>query len=168
MVVVAAVWDIRRGMLPNWLTYGATLVAIVVNGLIAEAWWFGLAGASVAFGIWFVLFATGGVGGGDVKLMTAVGAVWGVYGALAVSLYAICFGFVMALLWALFQGRLWEMAGRGFRTVLVVMMSRSLKDQVDESDPAVFPFAVAIALAVCAFAIEQMLDVRLLPFEEGF
>ena len=103
MVVVAAIWDIRRGTLPNGLTYGAALVAIVVNGFCAEAWWFGLAGASVALGIWFVLFATGGVGGGDVKLMTAVGAVWGVYGALVVSLYAICIGFVMALLWALLR-----------------------------------------------------------------
>jgi len=155
-------------MLPNWLTYGAALAAIVANAFLEDAWWFGLAGALVAFGIWFVLFATGGVGGGDVKLMTAVGAVWGVYGALAVSLYAICFGFVMALVWALFQGRLREMAGRGFRTVFVVMMTKSFKGQVDEKDPAVFPFAVAIALAVCAFAIEQMLDVRLLPFPEGY
>ncbi len=163
VVLIAAIWDVRRGIIPNWLTYGAALLALAVNGWGAEVWWFGLAGAGIAFGIWFTLFVTGGIGGGDVKLMTVVGAVWGIHGALIVSLYAICCGFVMAVAWSLFQGRLWERVVRCYQTVMVSAMTKSCAGQVDESPAEAFPFAVAIALAVSAFAIELMLGISLVP-----
>jgi prepilin peptidase CpaA len=52
----------------------------------------------------FVPFALGGLGGGDVKLLAALGAWVGPVNAIWVGLYAGTAGAVMALLVALYSG----------------------------------------------------------------
>ena len=76
IATVGAVKDVRRQRIPNWLTYSGLLAALVIRtglggwpGLKG-----GLAGMLFAGGIFFLLFLLGGMGGGDVKLMAAVGA----------------------------------------------------------------------------------------------
>jgi prepilin peptidase CpaA len=73
---VGAVKDFRGLRIPNWLTYSGLIAALVVR--IGLGGWpelrGGLAGMLFAGGIFFLLFLLGGMGGGDVKLMAAVGA----------------------------------------------------------------------------------------------
>ncbi|MDZ7619430.1 MAG: A24 family peptidase [Patescibacteria group bacterium] len=75
-VAVAAVSDLRTRRLPNWLTvpaFAAGLVAhSVMNGFAGLG--FALLGFATGFGILLVLWLIGGGGGGDVKLMGALGA----------------------------------------------------------------------------------------------
>jgi len=73
---LGALGDVRRGRIPNWLTYGG-----VVAGLTLRGWLDGWAGAKdglaailVGGGALFLFFAAGGMGAGDVKLMAAVGS----------------------------------------------------------------------------------------------
>jgi len=73
---VAAVSDLRTRRLPNWLTvpaFAAGLLAhTVVNGFAGLG--FALLGFATGFGLLLVLWLIGGGGGGDVKLMGALGA----------------------------------------------------------------------------------------------
>jgi prepilin peptidase CpaA len=73
---VGAVKDFRGHRIPNWLTYSGLIAALVAR--IGLGGWpglhGGLAGMLFAGGIFFLLFLLGGMGGGDVKLMAAVGA----------------------------------------------------------------------------------------------
>ncbi|MBN2584237.1 MAG: prepilin peptidase [Planctomycetes bacterium] len=79
VVVIAAVTDVRSGRVYNWLVYPAVvlglLVALVTGGLP------GLKdhalAAAIGFGVMFLCYAIGGMGGGDVKLMAAIGALGG-------------------------------------------------------------------------------------------
>ncbi|MHB8903397.1 MAG: A24 family peptidase [Thermoguttaceae bacterium] len=75
-VAVAAISDLRTRRLPNWLTVPALAAAIVahtaVNGLAGLG--FALLGFVTGFGILLILWLVGGGGGGDVKLMGALGA----------------------------------------------------------------------------------------------
>lgn len=75
-VGVAAVSDLRTRRLPNWLTVPAFAAAVlahtVVNGLGGLG--FAMAGFATGFSILLVLWLIGGGGGGDVKLMGALGA----------------------------------------------------------------------------------------------
>jgi prepilin peptidase CpaA len=81
---VAAVWDWRTNRLPNWLTVSAFFIALVFHLTVGgiQGGWTGagsslltaLAGCATGFGILFVLWLIGGGGGGDVKLMGALGA----------------------------------------------------------------------------------------------
>ncbi|WP_156512825.1 prepilin peptidase [Planctomyces sp. SH-PL62] len=97
--LIAAATDLWKFKVYNALTFPALL-----GGLAASAWvggWSGLAtsglGALTGFGLLIVFFAMGGVGAGDVKLLTALGAWLGpsltfqvfLAASLAAGLYAI-------------------------------------------------------------------------------
>ncbi len=81
---IAAYTDLRTGLIPNWLTLGGIAGGVLghlAQGLYAEDWHAGsYAFAASVLGIVLcslgpcVLFVKGGMGGGDVKLFAALGA----------------------------------------------------------------------------------------------
>ncbi|MBU6481266.1 MAG: prepilin peptidase [Nitrospirae bacterium] len=100
VVLVTAMWtDVRSSRIPNRLTFSAMGFA-----LLAHAWLgglqgaiFSLAGLGAGLGLFLILYVTGSIGAGDVKLMAAVGALVGPYGALLSGLLTIVVGGVYAL-----------------------------------------------------------------------
>jgi prepilin peptidase CpaA len=101
--VAAVVEDLRRRRVPNWLT-----AAGLAGGLGCAAWggWHGLgmaaAGTLVGFLILLPFHWWGAMGGGDVKLMAAYGALLGPSGILLAALFAAVLGGLSAagtLLW---------------------------------------------------------------------
>jgi prepilin peptidase CpaA len=108
LAIVAAAWDLRTRRIPNVLTFGAALVAVLLHGYLE-----GLNGLSLALAGWVVglalflpFFALGGLGAGDVKLLAAVGACLGPLAAVWVALYTSIAGGVMALAVASYSGYL--------------------------------------------------------------
>jgi prepilin peptidase CpaA len=95
--VVAVVEDLRRRSVPNWLS-----VTGVAAGLAcaARSGWHPLgiavAGAVVGFLILLPFHWGGAMGGGDVKLMAAYGALLGPSGILLAALLAAVFGGLFA------------------------------------------------------------------------
>ncbi|MFV1959997.1 MAG: prepilin peptidase, partial [Planctomycetota bacterium] len=81
LVLGLAVWtDVRDGKVYNRLTYPAALLGLVLNATVRPPG-VGLGQASLGLAVGFIplflAFAVGGLGGGDVKLMGAVGAFLG-------------------------------------------------------------------------------------------
>ena len=76
VATVGAVKDVRGRRIPNWLTYSGLVAALLVRTMLGGAAELraGLAGMLLAGGIFYVLFLLGAMGGGDAKLMAAVGA----------------------------------------------------------------------------------------------
>jgi prepilin peptidase CpaA len=76
---VGAGWDLRKGTLPNWLTLSllaagpAIAFAIYGTGRFLDS----CLGACLCAFIPFLAFRSNGMGGGDVKLFAAVGALLG-------------------------------------------------------------------------------------------
>lgn len=72
----AAVSDLRTRKLPNWLTVPTFLLAILFHAITGGSSGVALSllGFATGFGILLVLWLIGGGGGGDVKLMGALGA----------------------------------------------------------------------------------------------
>lgn len=125
IAAAAAATDVRDARIPNLLTLTGTLL-----GFAAHAWWVqgaGLAasaiGAAVGFAVFFPFFALGGMGGGDVKLMAALGAWIGWRDIVSTALYAAVAGGVLAVAVALAKGYLATAVGnlgrlaRWWRTV---------------------------------------------------
>lgn len=79
MVLVLAVWfDVDRKRIPNWLTVGGVVAALVVRGFMGgEAVWAGLLGGALGFSLGILLFAIGAMGAGDGKLLATVGSFLG-------------------------------------------------------------------------------------------
>ncbi|HWB84094.1 MAG TPA: A24 family peptidase [Bryobacteraceae bacterium] len=96
---VAVVDDLRRCTISNWAT-----AAGVAAGLMWHGWMAGttgvmlaLLGTIVGFGVFLVFYLAGGMGGGDLKLMAAFGALLGPRLILAASVLAAIAGGLIAL-----------------------------------------------------------------------
>lgn len=99
VVLAASAWtDLRSRRIPNALTVGGLVVAL---GIRATMGWAalgdGLIGTAVALLVIVPLFATGGFGGGDAKLLAAVGAFMGPGGFLIALLCTALAGGLLAL-----------------------------------------------------------------------
>lgn len=106
---VIAYTDYRRHWVPNLITIPMFLTGLayaIYQGYVLGA----LVGAGTAFLFGFVLFAMGGMGGGDVKLMAALGAWFGLFGMLPVILLASLIGIAWGLGKKAKAGRLKEWA----------------------------------------------------------
>jgi prepilin peptidase CpaA len=106
--LVACVTDLRSRRIPNVLTFGAAAAGLVYGGVTGG--WSGFGGAALGWLIgaaaFIVPFALGGLGGGDVKLLGALGTWLGPTGAIWVALYTGLAGGVMAVAVALASGYL--------------------------------------------------------------
>ncbi len=105
---VAALIDVRSGRIPNAITYPAIALGLALGlapgadpGLGAR----GL-GLAVGFGPSFALFLAGVLGGGDVKLLAALGALVGFPAIVEVLLYSGLAGAVIGLGVLVWNGRL--------------------------------------------------------------
>jgi prepilin peptidase CpaA len=106
--VIACITDVRRRRIPNVLTFGAAALALVFHGMIG-----GLSGLqTAAFGwlaglaLFLPFFLLGGMGGGDVKLLAALGAWLGPGDAVWLAIYASIAGGVLAVVVAVARGYL--------------------------------------------------------------
>jgi len=107
---VGAVKDFRGQRIPNWLTYSGLIAGLVVR--IGLGGWTelsgGLAGMLFAGGIFLLLFLLGGMGGGDVKLMAAVGAWVGVAQVGILLIMSAIAGGLLAVGYVLVHKRMFE------------------------------------------------------------
>jgi prepilin peptidase CpaA len=76
LVAVAALYDVLTRRIPNWLTLSGVIAGFAINFMLhrMDGLRDSLLGLALAFTVYFALFAVRAMGGGDVKLMAAVGA----------------------------------------------------------------------------------------------
>src|SRR5690554_1620946 len=107
-LLVAAIWDgvtslkseIRKGRIPNKLSYSSVLVGIACHTIVGglDGFLSGLIAVALVFGVGIFLAALGWLGGGDVKLLMGVGAFLGLQDRKSTRLnsshvrisYAVC------------------------------------------------------------------------------
>lgn len=159
---VAAVSDLRTRRLPNWLTVPAFAAGVVahtaMNGLPGLG--FALLGFATGFGILLVLWLTGGGGGGDVKLMGALGAWLGASLTVAVFLAStvVAAAATMAILTAGMMSRGYSYVHRRYiRRGSTVRYGKKKHHAVGEDAGRqaqmrrrVLPYAVPVALGTWA------------------
>src|ERR1700712_5312128 len=107
---VAGVYDLRTRRIPNKLTLPAIFAGLLLHLIIgspAEMGWAALAGL-IAGGIFLLFFLAGGMGAGDVKLMTAVGCLVGAHNVRDVLISTVLIGAVMGIAMAIYRGRFRE------------------------------------------------------------
>jgi prepilin peptidase CpaA len=106
--LAACVTDVRSRRIPNVLTFGSAFAALIFHTVTAGSSGLltALAGWGLGIAFFFPPFALGGMGGGDVKLLGALGAWLGPGLAMWVALYAGLAGGVLALAAALATGYL--------------------------------------------------------------
>ncbi len=168
-LLVAVVTDLRTGKIYNWLTYPVVAVGLIghtlVGGLGGSDYSIGLAGSlaglAVGFAPMLLAWMAGGIGGGDAKLMAAVGALAGWTFALS----AMFFGFAVAALMALAvmirhklvkqtMGRIWRFIS------LVIVRGRPADPAAPESRKIAFGIALCVGSAIAL--VELILSNKLI------
>jgi prepilin peptidase CpaA len=106
-LAVAAVIDLRQRRIPNWLTFGLMFAGLGRAALIGSfaTVEHALLGIAVGAFIPLILFMISAVGGGDVKLLGAIGAWLGAGLAVRVFLVEAILGLIIVLVQATAQRR---------------------------------------------------------------
>ncbi|MGC3974352.1 MAG: A24 family peptidase [Nitrospira sp.] len=161
VVLIMAMWtDLRTSRIPNWLTFSTVCVALVMHawfGGLQEAI-VGMMGFGAGLGLFLVLYLSGGVGAGDVKLMAAVGALVGPFGALVSGLLAIMVGGIYALGAMCYQ---WGIPGTG-RKLASAVQGAALGRESAWASQLELPFRLRYAVAVAGGTL--LFELGLHPF----
>lgn len=105
LLIVAAYIDGKQLRVPNWLTWPMVLSGLIYNTWISgwEGLGFGLWGMVVGLLCLLPLYAVGGMGAGDVKLMGGMGAWLGWETTLYAYVVSVMVGAVIAIGMALYK-----------------------------------------------------------------
>jgi prepilin peptidase CpaA len=107
LVLIAAFCDLRSRNIPNWLTLGGIAVGLAAHSYLTG--WSGLqfsaAGLGLAALVFLPMFMMRWLGGGDVKLMAAVGALTGATNLIVIFIFDAMLGGVVALIAVITRGR---------------------------------------------------------------
>lgn len=151
VTAVAAGTDLRTGHIPNWLTGGAFALALAVHAVaagarggaagaaVAVAW--SLAGALACVAPLALLFVKGALGGGDIKLFAALGALVHPMHGLEIEVHAFVVAAVLAVGQIVHRGALLATLARSARLVGRVLGGRGRRspraeDGAEDGAPA--------------------------------
>jgi len=143
-----AVTDLRRHEIYDWITLpalgiglGVRFIVYGLGGMFDDGLASSLLGAGFCFLVFGLFMIWGkGMGGGDVKLISAVGALAGFRHALTCAMCSTIVGGVMAVVLLIARRKLLG-AARGFLKDLFTT-------RVDDADRITLPYGLPIALGV--------------------
>ena len=160
-VTVCVLSDIRTRRIPNMLTGPAMLSGFALNlGLFG---WSGaqasLYGFALAVLILIAPFAAGGVGGGDVKMMAAVGAFLGPHLLLLSLMIGIVLGGIFAVMHLTRIARLREKLmdlWRMFANALLSMSFEPLRVSTTAPGAVVLPYSLPLGLGTFCVIVSSL------------
>jgi prepilin peptidase CpaA len=158
VLVEAALIDGRSLRVPNWLTYhfclGGLIFAFMRGG--SPLLFYSLAGAAVGLLSLLPLYAIGGMGAGDVKLMAGLGAWIGPWLTIGAFVSTAVAGALMAVAMIAYSGAIWRHIGMAHSIAHEVLSVRNpvlLAQRAVERKPAMLllPYAIPIAVGSIAY-----------------
>jgi len=160
---IGAITDIRERRIPNLVTGPAVVAGLMLHAICGG--WRGLEDSAlaglIAGGIFLIFFLAGGMGAGDVKLMTAVGCIAGLSPLPLVVISTALAGGLFALVVCMLHGRLRET----LCNVAVLLQHHGRKGMTPHPDlnlsnartlrlPFALPIAAGCLVALCIVAWE--------------
>jgi len=161
--LICSVHDVRRRRIPNFVLAPAIVVALILHAVYGG--WRGLGNAAlaglIAGALAIVFWIAGGMGAGDVKLMTAIGCIAGLSPLPLVAIATSISAGVLAITVSMYHGRLPEtlfnvgaiMRHHG-REGLKPHPVFNLTNPATLRLPFALPVAAGCLFALCTFALE--------------
>ncbi len=152
LVLTAAVFtELKENKIPNWLTLSGMAAGLAIGYLYGKpALGSSLVGLAIGFGFLFIFYVFGGVGGGDVKLMGAAGALMGGELIKPAVLYTALLGAFLALMIVIWRRDFWLRVGQSVQRL--AFWRKTKADALTPAAPVTVPYGLAIA-AGCLLAI---------------
>lgn len=164
ILVAGSYTDLRYEKVYNWITLPGVLVGLaghaVVGGLAGENQvQLGLSGSAAGLAVGFLplmlAWLAGGIGGGDAKLMAAVGALTGWRFTLAAMMYGFAVAAVMAVVVMIARRVTRDTLRRMWRSLVLVIKARQATDPATPQSPKI-PFGLALCIGSGIALIEVL------------
>jgi len=141
--------DLFRGRIYNWFTFPALISGVAVSFIQFGFSGLGVSLAAVVLGFvlygWMFWFRI--MGGGDIKLLMALGAWGGVKFVAETAILGVALGGVMALILLIFSGRIIDFLKRMYRFFLTLIV-KELEFEAPKIDRKfTMPYGIPIAAA---------------------
>jgi prepilin peptidase CpaA len=165
---IAAVIDYRTGEIPNWLTLYPLGIGLAANALVGfrsggpsgagSALLASFLGAALCAIVPVLLFRKGAIGGGDVKLLVAIGALCKTQVGIEAELYSFLAAALYGPAKMAYEGKLLRVMGNTIAIVANPLLPKEKRRTLDPEmmtsvrfGPAIFVGMVAAALANTGF-----------------
>jgi prepilin peptidase CpaA len=151
LLTVAVYVELREHRIPNCLTLSGMALGLLIAYLHGTAYfWSSLGGLVIGFGFLFIFYVFGGVGGGDVKLMGAAGALMGADLIKPALFYTAVLGAFLAVLIVIWRKDFWLRLAQGLQRL--AFWRKRPEGATARPAPVAVPYGLAIA-AGCLLAL---------------
>lgn len=148
-------YDMLFGKIPNLINLSLLVAGIGYNFILtgASGLFWSLIGAGIGLILLIIPYSFGGTGAGDVKVLTALGALLGPMGIFQTFLYTAIFGGILAILHYCFTLDIRKKSAAGLNALKTFIYTRdySVFSNGSRSMSQKFPYASVIALGFFAF-----------------
>jgi prepilin peptidase CpaA len=161
---LSAVYDVRSRRIPNFITLPAIVFGLILHAVFGG--WRQLAtaaaGGLICGLIFLIFYLAGGMGAGDVKLITATGCIAGLSQIGHLLILTALAGGIMAISWALYRRQMVE-TWRNMQALAVHHRSMGLTPHpqfnISNEQTLRMPYALAIAagsgLSLCLVVMQR-------------
>jgi prepilin peptidase CpaA len=158
ILAVSIVTDVKYKKIFNGVTLPGIMLGLLF-GLLAgfpDAFFNRLIGLTLGFAVFFILFLSGYMGGGDVKLVAAIGALTGYPFIVDAIFFGILAGGLYAVVFMLVKKRFLENMTSIFRFILSIINPWRQTHSLKREDSLKIPYGVCISVGtLIAFFIHQ-------------
>jgi len=156
---VAAIYDWRTGLIPAWLTFPMVVlgpIIHVVRYLIAKQTMesalqeggFAIGGAALCAVVPLILFRQGAIGGGDVKLMVALGALLEPMVGVEAQMYGFFAGAILAPARLAYEGKLFSTIQNSLMIGANLFLPKTRQRSIESSTLSWFRLGPAVFVGV--------------------
>ena len=159
VAAVAAVYDWRKGEIPNWLTLSALFGAPFIHAarylvigqpmeVAVREGGISLGGAALCALVPMLLYRQGAIGGGDVKLLAALGALLQPMVGVEAQMYGFLCGAILAPARLAYEGKLFSTLKNAFAIGANFFLPKTRQRSIEESALSWFRLGPAIFIGV--------------------
>lgn len=162
LVGISAFTDLRYGKVYNWITFPGMILGIGFNSIS-----YGLPGLRDSLiglltgGLFLILgFVWGGVGGGDIKLLAAVGSLKGYSFVLWGGAYGVILCGIMAVITMIRQKVFIQSIKHIFSTLFSLLVPRLKFVPLEKKDSSPLPLGFFVALGTVLHWLELTFKIK--------
>lgn len=163
VAAIAAWFDWRTGEIPNWVSLGPLVAAPIAHFAVylatghsqqaIQAAGFSVLGAAACALVPMALYRVGAIGGGDVKLLAAIGAICRPMVGIEAEFYAILAAALIAPARLAYEGKLLRVLGNTLSLALNPFRPKDKRKELTPEMMTTMRFGPAIFLGTCVAAV---------------